>query len=144
MAPRAYWKGYLKLSLVSCPIALYPATSSSEKVSFNRINKKTGHRLKQLQVDAETGEPVEREDIGRGYEVAKGQYIPVEDEQFDPKKFEDHYENALVKLLRDKSAGRPVEPVEEAEAPRVINLMDALRASIKGEVKKPAAASTGA
>jgi DNA end-binding protein Ku len=269
MAPRAYWKGYLKLSLVSCPIALYPATSSSEKVSFNRINKKTGNRLKQLQVDAETGEPVEREDIGRGYEVAKGQYIPVEDEEiekiriasthtidigsfvkreeiddryidstyyiaptdrvgqeafivirdalreknmvalgrvvltrrehvamlepfdkgilattlryayevrdaaaafedipdlklpdemkelathivdskteeFDPKKFEDHYENALVKLLRDKSAGRPVQPVEEAEAPRVINLMDALRASIKGEVKKPAAASTGA
>src|ERR1041384_3537731 len=83
MAPRAYWKGYLKLSLVSCPIALYPATSSSEKVSFNRINKKPGPRLKQLQVDAETGEPVEREDIGRGYEVAKGQYIPVEDEEIE-------------------------------------------------------------
>jgi DNA end-binding protein Ku len=269
MAPRAYWKGYLKLSLVSCPIALYPATSSSEKVSFNRINKKTGHRLKLLQVDAETGEQVEREDIGRGYEVAKGQFIPVEDEEiekiriasthtidigsfvkreeiddryidapyyiaptdrvgqeafvvirdalreknmvalgrvvltrrehvvmlepfdkgilattlryayevrdaaaafedipdlklpgemkelaahivaskteeFDPKKFEDHYENALVALLRDKSAGRPVQAVEEPEAPRVINLMDALRASIKGEVKKPAAASAGA
>jgi DNA end-binding protein Ku len=269
MAPRAYWKGYLKLSLVSCPIALYPATSSSERVSFNRINKKTGHRLKQQQVDAETGDPVERDDIGRGYEVAKGQYIQVEDEEiekikiasthtidissfvardeiddryiespyyiaptdrvgqeaflvirdairdknmvalgrvvltrrehvvmleafdkgllattlryayevrdaatvfedipdlklpdemkelaahivesktehFDPKKFEDHYENALVSLLRDKSAGRPVQAIEEAESPRVINLMDALRASIKGEVKKPAAASTGA
>jgi len=269
MAPRAAWKGYLKLSLVSCPIALYPATSSSERVSFNRINKKTGHRLKQQQVDAETGDPVERDDIGRGYEVAKGQYIQVEDEEiekikiasthtidissfvardeiddryiespyyiaptdrvgqeaflvirdairdkkmvalgrvvltrrehvvmleafdkgllattlryayevrdaaavfedipdlklpdemkelaahivesktehFDPKKFEDHYENALVSLLRDKSAGRPVQAIEEAESPRVINLMDALRASIKGEVKKPAAASTGA
>jgi DNA end-binding protein Ku len=269
MAPRAYWKGYLKLSLVSCPIALYPATSSSERVSFNRINKKTGHRLKQQQVDAETGEPVERDDIGRGFEVAKGQYVQVEDEEiekikiasthtidissfvardeiddryiespyyiaptdrvgqeaflvirdairdkkmvalgrvvltrrehvvmleafdkgllattlryayevrdaasifedipdlklpdemkelaahivesktehFDPKKFEDHYENALVSLLRDKSAGREVQPIEEAESPRVINLMDALRASIKGEVKKPAAASTGA
>lgn len=269
MAPRAYWKGYLKLSLVSCPIALYPATSSSERVSFNRINKKTGHRLKQQQVDAETGDPVERDDIGRGYEVAKGQYIQVKDEEiekikiasthtidissfvardeiddryiespyyiaptdrvgqeaflvirdairdknmvalgrvvltrrehvvmleafdkgllattlryayevrdaasifedipdlklpdemkelaahivesktehFDPKKFEDHYENALVSLLRDKSAGRPVQAIEEAESPRVINLMDALRASIKGEVKKPAAASTGA
>ena len=55
MAPRAYWKGYLKLSLVSCPIALYPAASSSERVSFTRINKKTGHRLKQQNVDAETG-----------------------------------------------------------------------------------------
>src|SRR5947207_1333166 len=269
MAPRAYWKGYLKLSLVSCPIALYPATSSSERVSFNRINKKTGNRLKQLQVDAETGDPVEREDIGRGYEVGKGQYIEVEDDEiekikitsthtidiesfvprneiddryidspyyiaptdrvgqeafsvirdairakdmvalgrivltrrehvvmleafdkgllattlryayevrdhaaafedipdlklpdemkelathivdskttsFDPKKFEDHYENALVSLLRDKTAGRPVAaPAEDAPPPRVINLMDALRASIKSVVKKPAAASTG-
>jgi Ku70/Ku80 beta-barrel domain len=56
MAPRANWKGYLRLSLVSCPIALYPASSFSEKVSFNRINRKTGNRLKQQNVDAETGE----------------------------------------------------------------------------------------
>src|SRR5262249_32287686 len=83
MAPRAYWKGYLKLSLVSCPIALYPAASSSERVSFNRINKKTGHRLKQQNVDAESGEPVDREDIGRGYEIAKGQYVQVEDEELE-------------------------------------------------------------
>ena len=83
MAPRAYWKGYLKLSLVSCPIALYPATSSSERVSFNRINKKTGNRLKQQQVDAETGEPVDKEDIGRGYEIGKGQYLQVEDDEIE-------------------------------------------------------------
>src|SRR3977135_469364 len=70
MAPRAYWKGYLKLSLVSCPIALYPAASSSERVSFNRINIKTGNRLKQQLVDAETGETVEKEDIGRGQDIA--------------------------------------------------------------------------
>ena len=269
MAPRAYWKGYLKLSLVSCPIALYPATSSSERVSFNRINKKTGNRLKQLQVDAETGDPVEKEDIGRGYEIAKGQYLQVEDEEiekvriesthtididsfvprseiddryldspyyvaptdqvgqeafavirdairekrmvalgrvvvsrreyvvmleafdngllattlrygyevrdqkayfedipdlklpaemkqlaahivetkashFDPTKFVDHYETALVELLRAKQAGRVVEaPREEPTPQRVINLMDALRASIGAETKKkPAAAST--
>ena len=269
MAPRAYWKGYLKLSLVSCPIALYPATSSSERVSFNRINKKTGNRLKQQQVDAETGEPVEKEDIGRGYEIGKGQYLQVEDEEiekvriesthtieidsfvpraeiddrypdspyyvaptdqvgqeafavirdaihekgmvalgrvvvsrreyvvmleafdkgllattlryayevrdqkayfedipdlklpaemkqlaahivdtkaahFDPTKFADHYETALVELLRAKQAGRVVEaPKEEAAPQRVINLMDALRASIGAETKKkPAAAST--
>ena len=270
MAPRAYWKGYLKLSLVSCPIALYPASSSAERVSFNRINKKTGNRLKQQNVDAETGDPVDKEDIGRGYEIAKGQYLLVEDEElekiqiesthtievdsfvpraeiddryldspyyiaptdqvgqeafavirdairdknmvglgrvvmarrervmmleafdkgllatalryayevrdqaayfddipdlklpaemsqlaghiidtkaghFDPKKFEDHYENALVELLRKKQAGRVVEPVkDEGAAPqRVINLMDALRASIGSETqKKPAAAST--
>ena len=270
MAPRAYWKGYLKLSLVSCPIALYPAASSSEKVSFNRINKKTGNRLKQQLIDSETGEVVERENIGRGYEVGKGQYIQVEDEEidkikiesthtidiasfvprseidnryldspyyitptdqvgqeafvvirdtirdkkmvalgtvvltrrehvvmleafdkgllatslrypyevrdakgyfdeipdlklpkemkdlaahivdnmadhFDPTKFEDHYENALVELLRAKQAGRVVEAKEEPQPQRVINLMDALRASIGAETKKkPAAASTKA
>ena len=83
MAPRAYWKGYLKLSLVSCPIALYPASSSSERVSFNRINKKTGNRLKQLNVDSETGEQVEREDVGRGYEVGKGEYLQIEDEEIE-------------------------------------------------------------
>jgi DNA end-binding protein Ku len=269
MAPRAYWKGYLKLSLVSCPIALYPATSSSERVSFNRINKKTGNRLKQQNVDSETGAPVEKEDVGRGYEVGKGQYIQVEDDElekvriesshtididsfvprseiddryldspyyisptdqvgqeafavirdvirdkkmvalgrivltrrehvimleafdkgllgttlryayevrdqaayfedvpdlklpgemrelaahivdskathFEPTKFQDHYETALVELLRAKQAGRaPPAPKEEAAPQRVINLMDALRASIGTETKKkPAAAST--
>src|SRR6201985_807612 len=88
MAPRAYWKGYLRLSLVSCPIPLYPAASSSERVSFNRINKKTGHRLKQLLVDSESGDPGEREDIGRGYEVAKGEYVMVEDEELEQIKIE--------------------------------------------------------
>jgi DNA end-binding protein Ku len=270
MAPRAYWKGYLKLSLVSCPIALYPASSSSERVSFHRVNKKTGNRLKQQMVDAESGEPVERDDIGRGYEYAKGQYIMVEDDElakikiesthtididsfvpraeiddryldspyyiaptdqvgqeafsvirdamrekemvglgrvvltrrehvvllepfekgllattlryayevrdqkdyfedipdlklpaemrklaahivdtkashFDPKTFEDHYETALVSLLKSKQAGLPLTTIgEEEKAPRVINLMDALKASIEAGAKKPAAASTGA
>src|ERR1700752_2218326 len=83
MALRANWKGYLRLSLVSCPIALYPASSLSEKVSFNRINRKTGHRLKQQNVDAETGDVVSREDTGRGYEVAKGQFLIVEDQEID-------------------------------------------------------------
>ena len=63
MAPRANWKGYLRLSLVSCPVALYPASSLNEKVSFNRINRKTG---KQQNVDSETGEVVAREDMVRG------------------------------------------------------------------------------
>jgi DNA end-binding protein Ku len=269
MAPRAYWKGYLRLSLVSCPIALYPASSSSERVSFNRINKKTGHRLKQQLVDSETGDPVEKEDIGRGFEVGKGEYLLVEDDEienikiesthtididsfvpraevddryldspyyiaptdkvgqeafavirdvirekkmvalgrvvltrrehvimleafdnglvgttlryayevrdqkayfedvpelklpkemkelaahivdtkaahFDPASFEDHYETALVEMLRAKQAGRVVQqPKEEAAPARVVNLMDALRASIGAETKKkPAAAST--
>ena len=92
MAPRATWKGYLKLSLVSCPIALYPAASNSERVSFNRINKKTGNRLKQQLVDGHV----------------------------------------------------PEAPKEEPAPHRVINLMDALRASIGAAKKKPAAASSKA
>jgi len=56
MAPRAYWKGYLKLSLVSCPIALFPATSEREKISFHQLNNETGNRIRYRKVDAETGE----------------------------------------------------------------------------------------
>jgi DNA end-binding protein Ku len=268
MAPRAYWKGYLKLSLVSCPIALYPASSSSERVSFNRINRKTGNRLRQQLIDSESGEPVEKEDVGRGYEVGKGEYIQVEDEEiekiqiesthsididsfvpkseidnryldspyyiaptdkvgqeafavirdtirdkamvalgrvvlarrehvvmleafdkgllattlrypyevreatayfedvpelklpkemkelaahivdskathFDPATFEDRYETALVEMLRAKQAGRAIQAPKEAPPPRVINLMDALRASIGSEAKKKPAAASG-
>jgi DNA end-binding protein Ku len=83
MAPRPYWKGYLKLSLVSCAIALYPATSSSERVSFRQINKRTGNRLRQQLVDDETREPVEAADKGRGYEVGKNVYLPVEEEEIE-------------------------------------------------------------
>ena len=269
MAPRANWKGYLRLSLVSCPIALYPASSLSEKVSFNRLNRKTGNRLKQQNVDSETGEVVTREDTARGYEVAKGQYLIVEDEEldavqiestrtididqfvpkteideryidspyylapdgqvgqdafavirdtigklnmvalgrvvltrrehvialepkgrgllgltlrypyevrdeasyfedipelklpkemldlathivntksghFDPSQFQDRYENALIDLLKKKEAGEKIEPAREAAAPRVVNLMDALRASIDAEKKKAPAPSTEA
>src|SRR5258706_1496258 len=268
MAPRAYWKGYLKLSLVSCPIALYPTSSTSEKVSFHRLNKQTGNRLKQLLIDSETEEPVNKEDITRGYEGGKREYIEVEDEElekiqiestntididrfvprdeiddrylnapyyitpndkvgqeafavirdaikakgmvalarvvltrrehvvmlepfgkgllgvtlrypyeireanayfdeipdlklpdemtqlathivetksghFEPEKFVDHYETALVSLLQAKQAGRAIEaPKEEAAPRRVVNLMDALRASIAADnEKKPAARS---
>ena len=269
MAPRANWKGYLRLSLVSCPIALYPASSLSEKVSFNRLNRKTGNRLKQQNVDSETGEVVPREDIARGYEVAKGQYLIVEDQEldavqiestrtididqfvpkseideryidspyyiapdgqvaqdafavirdtigklnmvalgrvvltrrehvialepkgrglmgltlrytyeirdeasyfedipelklpkemldlathivntksghFDPSLFQDRYENALIDLLKKKEAGEKIEPSREVAAPRVVNLMDALRASVDAEKKKAPAPSTEA
>jgi DNA end-binding protein Ku len=269
MPPRANWKGYLRLSLVSCPISLYPASSLSEKVSFNRINRKTGSRLKQQNVDSETGEIVSREDIARGYEIGKGQYLIVEDEEleavevestrtieidqfvprneiddryidspyylapdgevgqdafavirdtiskmnmvalgrvvltrrehvialeprgrgllgltlrypyevrdeqpyfenipelklpkdmmdlaghivsnksghFDPSHFEDRYENALVDLLKKKQAGEKIAPVRGAPPPGVVNLMDALRASIDAEKKKAPAPSTQA
>jgi len=269
MAPRANWKGYLRLSLVSCPIALYPASSLSEKVSFNRINRKTGNRLKQQNVDSETGDVVPREDAARGFEVAKGQYLIVEDQEIDavqiestrmieidqfvprseiddryidspyylapdgkvgqdafavirdtiakmnmvalgrvvltrrehiiaieargrgllgltlrypyevrdeqpyfedipdlklpkemldlathivqtkaghfaPAQFEDRYENALIDLLKKKEAGEKIEPAKEGPAPQVVNLMDALRASIDAEKKKAPAPSTQA
>ena len=269
MAPRANWKGYLRLSLVSCPIALYPASSLSEKVSFNRINRKTGNRLKQQNVDLETGDVVPREDTARGFEVAKGRYLIVEDQEidavqiestrtieidqfvprseiddryidspyylapdgkvgqdafavirdtiakmnmvavgrvvltrrehiialeargrgllgltlrypyevrdeqpyfedipelktpkemldlaahivqtksghFDPVQFEDRYENALIDLLKKKEAGEKIEPAKEGPTPQVVNLMDALRASIDAEKKKAPAPSTQA
>src|SRR3954449_3205031 len=83
MAPRAYWKGYLKLSLVSCPIALYPATSEREKISFHQLHKQTGNRIKYRKVDAESGDEVEAADIIKGYEVGKGQYLQLDPDELE-------------------------------------------------------------
>ena len=83
MAPRAYWKDYLKLSLVSCPIALFPATSEREKISFHQLNKSTGHRIKYRKVDAESGNEVDSADIIKGYEVGKGDYIELNPEELE-------------------------------------------------------------
>jgi DNA end-binding protein Ku len=83
MAPRANWKGFLRLSLVTCPVALYPATSDTEKVSFNQINRKTGHRIKYAKVDADTGEEVEASDIMKGYKVDTDTYIEVSKDELD-------------------------------------------------------------
>ena len=83
MAPRANWKGFLRLSLVTCPVALYPATSDTEKVSFNQINRKTGHRIKYAKVDADTGEEVAAEDIMKGYKVDTDTYIEVSKDELD-------------------------------------------------------------
>src|SRR5436853_7563233 len=80
---RPYWKGYLKLALVSCPVALHAACSTSERVALRQINKATGNRLRQQLIDEETREPVAPEHKGRGYEVAKGQYLIVEDAELD-------------------------------------------------------------
>ena len=83
MAPRANWKGFLRLSLVTCPIALFPATSKSEKISFNQINRKTGHRIKYSKVDAETGEEVESSDIIKGYKVDADTYLEVTKDELE-------------------------------------------------------------
>ena len=258
MAPRAYWKGFLRLSLVSCPIALYPATTQREKINFHQLNRKTGHRIRYLKVDAETGDEVDRDEIVKGYELKKGDYVQVEPEEleavaleskhmieidefvprkeidelyyanpyyivpdgdvgveafavirdaieeegmvalgrvvltsrehvtvleprgkgilgvtlrypyevrdekdyfdaipsvrvtkdmlelaahivksktghFNPKKFEDHYEDALKDLLRKKEKGETIGVPREPQSSKVINLMDALRRSAKGE-----------
>jgi DNA end-binding protein Ku len=83
VAPRAYWKGFLRLSLVSCPISLFPATTTREKISFHQINKETGNRIKYLKVDAESGDEVPSEDIIKGYEVAKGEYVELDPEELE-------------------------------------------------------------
>ena len=258
MAPRANWKGFLRLSLVTCPIALFPATSESEKISFNQINRNTGSRIRYLKVDAETGQEVSNEDIVKGYQVDKDRYLEVTKDElenialestrtieidefvprseiddlylvrpyyivpdgkvghdafaviretiraldkvalgrvvltsrehvialeardkglmgmllrypyevrneaeyfddiqdvkitkdmldlakhiveqksghFEPDKFEDHYEKALQDLLEKKQKGVKIEPARKVRPDNVVNLMDALRASIEGE-----------
>src|SRR5438477_121628 len=169
MAPRANWKGFLRLSLVTCPVALYPATSESEKISFNQLNRKTGHRIKYMKVDADTGEEVPNEDIAKGYALDKDTFIEVSkeeleevalestrtseiDEFVDRDKFEDQYETALIDLINAKRAGKPITPKERPAAGNVVDLMEALRRSVGGEAapakaakpsKKPRKAAAG-
>jgi DNA end-binding protein Ku len=267
MAPRANWKGFLRLSLVNCPIALFPATSESEKISFNQINRKTGHRIKYQKVDADTGEEVSSEDIVKGYKVDTDSYLEVTKDElenialestrtididqfvprseiddlylvrpyyivpdgkvghdayaviretirsldkvalgrvvltnrehiisleardnglmgtllrypyevrnsteyfddiqdvkitkdmlelakhivdqksghFDPSKFKDHYEDALQDLLNRKQKGQPIARVETRSTGNVVNLMDALRASLKGGASREPSSET--
>src|SRR5947199_6066684 len=91
MVPRAYWKGSLKLSLVSCPVALYPASTSVEKTRFHMINRETGNRLKQQMVDAATGEVVDKDQKGRGYELKKGEYVEIEKEELEAVQIESNH-----------------------------------------------------
>ena len=107
MAPRANWKGFLRLSLVTCPVALYPATSESEKVSFNQLNRKTGHRIKYAKVDADTGEEVANEDIVKGYKVDTDTFIEVTKEELENVALEfdaDHRDRRVRRPQRDRSA----------------------------------------
>jgi Ku protein len=91
MAPRAYWKGSLKLSLVTCPVALYPASTAAEKTRFHMFNRETGNRLKQQMVDAETGDIVEADQKGRGYELSKGKYVEVEKDELEAVQIESNH-----------------------------------------------------
>ena len=105
MAPRPNWKGYLKLSLVSCSIALYPATSATERVSFNQLNRNTGNRIKYKKVDAETSEEVESADIVKGYQVDKNVYLQVEDEEIEALEIESSHTIEIDKCV-------PVEQID--------------------------------
>ncbi|HEV2676380.1 MAG TPA: Ku protein [Aliidongia sp.] len=83
MAPRSFWKGYLKLSLVTCPVAMTPATSESSKVRFHTLNRATGHRVVSHYVDGVTGKPVDEDDEVKGYERGEHEYVMLEDEELD-------------------------------------------------------------
>jgi Ku protein len=91
MTPRAYWKGTLKLSLVTCPVVLYPAATAAEKTRFHMINRETGNRLKQQMVDAETGDVVEDGQKARGYELRKGKYVEIEKEELEAVQIESNH-----------------------------------------------------
>ena len=83
MAPRANWKGFLRLSLVSCPIALFPATSPRERIHFHQINRKTGRRVRMRRVDEESGQEVPYEEIVKGYQVGDGEYVTLTREELE-------------------------------------------------------------
>jgi DNA end-binding protein Ku len=100
MAPRPNWKGYLKLSLVSCPVALFPATTTSERVSFRTLNRATGNRLRRQLVDEQTGDVVEAEDQVKGYEVAKGEFIQMEDDELKSVQLESSHTIDIERFVR--------------------------------------------
>jgi DNA end-binding protein Ku len=103
MPARPSWQGHLRLSLVTCPVALYPATSERETVRFNLINPQTGNRIRMKTVDAGTGEEVSRGDLVKGFEVAKGEYVLFEKEELDAVKLESTHTIDIEKFVAKDS-----------------------------------------
>jgi DNA end-binding protein Ku len=103
--PASRLEGLSKLSLISCSIALYPATSASERVSFNQLNKKTGNRIRYKKVDAETEEVVESSDIVKGYQVDKNVCVQVQDEELEELKIESTHTIEIDKFVPAKDIG---------------------------------------
>jgi len=101
MAPRPTWKGYLRLSLVSCPVRLYPATTRSERVSFHLLNPKTHNRIEMRAHDPETDDEIPRSDLVRGYEFDKGRYVVVDDAEIDALRVESSETIDLVRFVDD-------------------------------------------
>jgi DNA end-binding protein Ku len=102
MAARAYWKGYLKLSLVTCPVSLFPATSQADKTHFHQINRRTGNRLRQQMVDESTGKVVDSDDKGRGYELSKGKYVEIEPGELEAVEVESTHTIDIEKFVPEK------------------------------------------
>src|SRR5262245_5532169 len=102
MVARAYWKGHLKLSLVTCPVTLYPGSSESQKTHFHQINTKTGHRLRQQMVDEVTGRAVDGASKGRGYELAKGKYVEIEPAELEAIQYENTHIIDIDKFVPEK------------------------------------------
>lgn len=102
MAPRASWKGYLKLSLVSCPVRLYPATSASERITFNQLHKKTHNRINMKPVDPELG-LVERSDLVKGYEYEAKQYVIIDDADLEAVKIESNHTMNIEAFVEEGS-----------------------------------------
>jgi DNA end-binding protein Ku len=120
MAPRPNWKGFLKLSLVSCSISLYPATSGSERVSFNQINKNTGNRIRYKKVDGDTGEEVNQSDIIKGYQIEKNVYVTVEDEELEALQVDSSHTIEIDKfsLSRTSTSGTSTRPTTSSRMTR--------------------------
>lgn len=111
MAPRSFWKGYLKLSLVTCPVAMMPATTETEKVRFHTLNRATGNRVVSRYVDAETGDPVDPQDAAKGYAPAEDRTIILENEEIESVALESTHtidietfvpENSIDRIWYDK------------------------------------------
>jgi DNA end-binding protein Ku len=83
MAPRPNWKGYLKLALVTCPVAMFTAATTAERISFHTLNRETGNRVRRQYIDAETGDVVEDDEQVKGYELEDGQYVQIEEDEYD-------------------------------------------------------------
>jgi DNA end-binding protein Ku len=110
MARRAYWKGYLRLSLVSCPIQLFPATLERAKIRLHQVNKKTGHRIKSLLVDAETGRQVDAGDVVIGYEYSRGRYVELGQDELEAVAIEDTHVVEIDEFVPRKESTTLSEP----------------------------------
>jgi len=112
-ASRAYWRGFLKLSFVSCPIALYPATSAAERLSFRQVNRRSGHRLKLKLVDSVTGEAVNSSNKARGYEVGDNEFLLVEDRDLERARSERRLPGAVEIAQPPRRESPPTVPFHE-------------------------------